>query len=173
MNRTVQIHLIRIILVFLAQVLVFKQATYSLGGVAFIHILFYPVAFLMLPVKTPKGLTMVIAFLLGLGLDFFYNSPGVHAAASVFSAYFRSLVIALLEPFSGYGTDDSPTIHTFGFGWFVSYMSIVLLVHIFTYFSIEAFSFVYFFSIFINSLFSFFASFIAIIISQFLFRFKH
>jgi hypothetical protein len=173
MSKTVQIHLLRLVLVFLAQILVFKQATYTLGGIAFIHILYYPIAFLMLPIKTPKALTMLVAFVFGLGLDFFYNSPGVHAAACVFSAYVRTLVFALLEPFSGYGPEDSPTINTMGFGWFVSYISVVLLVHIFTYFSIEAFSFVYFFRIFINSLFSFFASFVAIIISQFLFRFKH
>jgi hypothetical protein len=173
MNKLIQIHVVRLILVFLAQVLIFKQATYSLGGVVFVHILYYPMAFLMLPVKTPKALVLLIAFVFGLGLDFFYNSPGVHAATSVFTAYFRFVVIAFLEPFNGYGADDSPTIHKLGLGWFVSYMSVLLLFHIFTYFSIEAFSFVYFFTIFINSLFSFFVSFIAIFISQFLFRFKY
>ena len=173
MNNVLYIHGLRLVLVFLAQVLIFRQATYSLEGIAFVHILYYPMAFLMLPIKTSRSLVLLIAFLFGLCLDFFYNSPGIHAATCVFTAYVRTLVIAFLEPFHGYSLDDSPTIHRLGLGWYVSFMSILLLVHVFTYFSLEAFSLVYFFSIFINSLFTFFASFAAIFISQFLFRFKH
>jgi len=173
MNNVFYIHGLRLVLVFLTQVLVFRQATYSLEGIAFVHILYYPMAFLMLPIKTSRSLVLLIAFVFGLSLDFFYDSPGVHAATCVFTAYARSIVIAFLEPFHGYGIDDSPTIHRLGLGWYISFMSVLLLIHIFTYFSLEAFSLVYFFSIFINSLFSFFASFVAIFISQFLFRFKH
>ncbi|MBK8517440.1 MAG: hypothetical protein IPL55_14490 [Saprospiraceae bacterium] len=173
MNRVVQTNLIRFILIFLAQIWIFKQITFSLGGVANIHFLIYPMAILLLPIKTSKTILLILAFVLGMTLDMFYDSPGVHAAALVFTAYIRNIVIALLEPFAGYNIDDVPTIKQLSLGWFVSYVSITLFIHIFVYFSIEAFSFVFFFEIFLNTIFSFIVTFIVIIILQFIFRTKY
>jgi hypothetical protein len=173
MNNSISTNIIRIVLVFLAQVLIFKHVTFGFADFAYIHFIVYPLAFLLLPVKTPSIVVLPLAFLVGIGVDMFYDSPGVHASASVFSAYFRTLVIAFLEPYDGYNVDDAPSIKRLGFGWFVSYISIVLLVHIFFYFSVEAFSFVYFFDIFLNTIFSFIISFIVIIIIQSIFRTKY
>ncbi len=107
---------------------------------------------------------------MGLGLDLFYDSVGIHAATLVFTAYIRNIVIAFIEPFDKYNVIDVPTIRNLGIGWFVSYLSILLFIHILVYFSIEAFSFVYFFEIFINTIFSFIVSFIIIMLSQLIFR---
>ncbi len=130
-------------------------------------------AILLLPVKTTRSLLLIIAFVFGICLDIFYDSPGIHAAALVFTAYVRNIVIALLEPFSGYNIDDVPTIKQLGFSWFISYISILLLIHFFVYFSIEAFSFVYIFEIFLSSVFSFICSFIVVMIIQFIFNTKY
>lgn len=158
---------------FLAQIWIFKQITFSIGGVANIHFLIYPMAILLMPIKTSRATLLIIAFLFGLALDMFYDSPGVHAAALTFTAYIRNIIIALLEPFSGYNIDDVPTIKQHSLAWYVSYISIALIIHFFVYFSIEAFSFVYFFEIFLNSIFSFIVTFIVIMILQFIFRTKY
>jgi hypothetical protein len=147
--------------------------TFGMSDFAFIHILIYPLAFLLLPIKTPSIVSLPLAFIIGLAVDMFYDSPGVHASASVFSAYFRNLVIAFLVPYDGYNVDDTPNIKRMGFAWFVSYISIVLFVHIFFYFSVEAFSFVYFFDIFLNTIFSFIVSFILVVIIQTIFSTKY
>ena len=173
MSRIVQTNIIRIILLFLAQIWIFKQTTFSLGGIANIHFLVYPMAILLMPIKTSRSVLLITAFFFGLALDMFYDSPGVHAAALTFTAYIRNVIIALIEPFSGYNIDDVPTIKQQSLAWFVSYISIGLLFHIFIYFSIEAFSFVYFFEIFLNSIFSFIVTFIVIMILQFIFRTKY
>lgn len=173
MSNAISTNIIRIILLFLAQILVFKHITFGISDFAYIHFLIYPVAFLLLPVKTPSIILLPLSFLIGLGIDFFYDSPGVHASASVFSAYFRSLVIAFLEPYDGYNVDDVPNIKRMGFGYFVSYMSIVLLAHMLFYFSVEAFSFVYFFDIFLKTIFSFIMSFIVIFIMLSIFKTKY
>lgn len=173
MNKTISTNVIRAIILFLAQIVVFKQITFSLGGMAFIHFLIYPMVILLMPIKTPRPVLLLTAFAFGLGLDMFYDSIGIHAAALVFTAYFRNLVIAFIEPVEGYNMNDVPTIKNMGLGWFVTYTSILLLFHIFVYFSIEAFSFVYIFEIFLNSIFSFIISFIVIIILQFLIRTKY
>lgn len=173
MNKTISTNVIRAIILFLAQIVVFKQITFSLGDMAFIHFLIYPMVILLMPIKTPRPVLLLTAFTFGLGLDMFYDSIGIHAAALVFTAYFRNLVIAFIEPVEGYNMNDVPTIKNMGLGWFVTYTSILLLFHIFVYFSIEAFSFVYIFEIFLNSIFSFIISFIVIIILQFLIRTKY
>lgn len=173
MNSTIPTNIIRFVILFLIQVLIFKQITFSIGGLAYIHFIIYPLAILLLPIKTPRPVILLSAFIMGLGLDMFYDSVGVHAAALVFTAYFRNLIIAFLEPFDGYNIADVPSIKTFGFSWFVSYLSIALLVHIFLYFSIEAFSYVYFFEIFLNTISSFIVSFIVIIVSQFIISTKY
>ncbi len=173
MNRIVQTNVIRIILLFLAQVWIFKQTAFSIGDIANIHFMIYPMAILLMPIKTSRSVLLITAFIFGLALDMFYDSPGVHAAALTFTAYIRNIIIALLEPFSGYNIDDVPTIKQHSLAWFVSYVSIALIIHFFVYFSIEAFSFVYFFEIFLNTIFSFIVSFIVIMILQFIFRTKY
>ncbi|MBK7701261.1 MAG: hypothetical protein IPJ39_22315 [Saprospiraceae bacterium] len=46
---------------------------------------------------------------MGLALDMAYDSVGIHAAALVFTAYIRNIIIAFLEPFDGYSVADVPT----------------------------------------------------------------
>ncbi|MBK8052021.1 MAG: hypothetical protein IPK35_01740 [Saprospiraceae bacterium] len=173
MSRVISTNVIRILLLFFSQVWIFKQASLPIGNISNVHFLIYPMAILLLPVKTTRSLLLIIAFVFGICLDIFYDSPGIHAAALVFTAYVRNIVIALLEPFSGYNIDDVPTIKQLGFSWFISYISILLLIHFFVYFSIEAFSFVYIFEIFLSSVFSFICSFIVVMIIQFIFNTKY
>lgn len=173
MNKVILPNIIRIITIFFIQILVFKQMTFALDNKIFVHFLIYPLAILLLPVKTPRIVLMLIAFIMGIGLDLFSDSIGIHAAALVFTAYIRNIIIAFIEPFEGYNINDVPTIKNLGLGWFVYYLSIALSIHIFVYFSIEAFSFVYFFEIILNTIFSFIVSFIVIMLSQFIFRPKY
>jgi hypothetical protein len=173
MSRVISTNVIRILLLFFSQVWIFKQASFPIGNISNVHFLIYPMAILLLPVKTTRSLLLIIAFVFGICLDIFYDSPGIHAAALVFTAYVRNIVIALLEPFSGYNIDNVPTIKQLGFSWFISYISILLLIHFFVYFSIEAFSFVYIFEIFLSSVFSFICSFIVVMIIQFIFNTKY
>ncbi|MBK8625032.1 MAG: hypothetical protein IPN86_05575 [Saprospiraceae bacterium] len=173
MNSAIPTNVFRFVFIFLVQVMVFKQVTFSLGGLAYIHFIIYPLAILLMPIKTPRGVLLLSAFVMGLALDMFYDSVGIHAATLVFTAYIRNIVIALLEPYDGYNMSDVPTIKNLGIGWVVSYLSITLLIHIFVYFSIEAFSYVFFFEIFLNTIFSFIVSFIVILVAQFIIQTKY
>lgn len=173
MNKYILPNILRIIIIFIAQVVIFKHMTFNLDNKIFVHFIIYPATILLLPIKTPRAVLIIIAFIFGLLLDVFYDSIGVHAAALVFTAYVRNIIIAFIEPFEGYNINDVPTIKNLGIGWFVYYMSIALFIHIFTYFSIEAFTFVYFFEIILNSIFSFIVSFLVIMLIQLIFRPKY
>jgi len=170
MNSLITKSVIRAILLILLQGLVFRRIAFQMGDFAFIHLFIYPVIILLLPIRTPKILQITIAFFVGLLIDVFYSSYGIHASALVFTAYIRDFVIKLLEPYSGYDVDESPTMSKLGFSWFLSFSAILFFVHLFFYFSVEAFSFVFFFEIMMNTIFSFIASILLVMLYQLIFR---
>lgn len=53
---------------------------------------------LWLPFNLKKGWLLVLAFLLGMAVDYFTMTPGLHAAASVLVAFLRPFVIHLFAP---------------------------------------------------------------------------
>jgi len=173
MNSLVIKSVIRAILLILLQGLVFRRIAFQMGDFAFIHLFIYPVIVLLLPIRTPRIFQISIAFVVGLAIDSFYQSYGIHASALVFTAYIRDFVIKLLEPYSGYDIDESPTMSQLGFSWFLSFSAILFFIHLFFYFSVEAFSFVFFFEIMMNTIFSFIASILLVVLYQLIFRSKY
>jgi len=170
MNKLIVPNIIRIAFIFFLQILVFKQIRFPIGDLATAQFIIYPLTILLLPIKTPRVFLLIIAFIIGMGIDVFYDSVGVHSAALIITAYLRNTIITLFEPYEGYNVNDVPTINNMGFSWFFTYSSLLFFIHVFSYFSIEAFSFVFFFEIFLNTIFSFLISFVLIIIYQFVFR---
>lgn len=166
-------NILRFVFLLIIQVLIFKRLDLSIGEFHYIHLIVYPLAVLLLPLDTPKALVLTIAFAYGFIFDCFYNSPGVHAGALVFTAYLKNLVLRILEPFEGYPINISPTMSVMGFTWFISYASILMFLHCFTYFSFDSFSFVFIYSITLNAVFSFIPSMVIILLFQFIFRNKH
>lgn len=173
MNRVVWINGFRFLVLLLVQTLILRRVTFDWGNFGFVHILIYPLFILMLPIKTPKSLVLILAFLMGLGVDIFYDSLGVHASALIFTAYLRTFIMKILEPYGGYNVEDSPTIRNFGAGWFFTYSAILMFIHVFIYFCVEAFSFVYIFEIMMNTIFSFAISIGIIFIMQSILRPKY
>ena len=173
MNRVVLINGLRFIFLLLIQTLILRSVTFDWYNFGFVHILIYPLFILLLPIKTPRALVLSLAFLMGIGVDMFYDSLGVHASALVFTAYMRNVIMKILEPYGGYNVEDSPTIRNFGVGWFFTYSAILMFVHIFFYFCVEAFSFVYIFEIMMNTIFSFAISIIIIFIVELILRPKY
>lgn len=160
--------LFRFILLLIIQVLVFKRVNFDYGLLSFTNIIVYPLWIMLLPFKTPKPLLLVAGFVMGMSVDFFYDSPGVHAAALVFSAYIRDFVLRIIEPDIGYDPEQPFNIRRLGIIWYISYAALFLLLHLFVYFSIQVFSFVYFYEIMLSTvtslLFSLFIVFIFVLI---------
>ncbi len=159
MNRGLLKNIVRFTVLVLAQVLILKRIAFNFGDFVFIHFMIYPLWIFLMPLRTPRPILMGVGFLLGLVIDGFYDSPGVHASACVFTAYIRSYVLLFLEPHEGYSTETSPTISSMGLPWFLTYSAILMGLHLLFYFSVEAFSFVFLFEILMNTIFSLIASF--------------
>ena len=97
-------------------------------------------------------LSIFSAFLLGLAIDMFSDSGGVHAAACVFVAYFRPLMMRSVFGVS-YDYHNIKIEKTY-FGQRINYLIILILTHHFVLFSLEIFSFAHILLILKKTLFS-------------------
>src|SRR5215218_3411273 len=60
---------------------------------------------LWLPFKMGRRTVMILALALGLCLDYFTKTPGLHAAPCILIAYLRPFIINLLIPHEGAETN--------------------------------------------------------------------
>lgn len=159
-------NIFRFIFLVLFQVLILNNIQLSGYLNPFLYVLFI----LMLPFQTPDWLVLLLAFILGLSIDLFSDTGGLHAAATVFMAFFRKPILKLISPREGYDVVQKPTVQQFGFGWFFSYAGILVLLHHFFLFYMEAFHFSEFFSTFFRVILSSIFTLTLVFISQFFFR---
>ncbi len=145
------------------QVLFLNQIQFS----GFINPYIYILFIMLLPLNSPRYAVLLLAFAIGLAVDVFSNSLGMHTAAAVFIAYLRPIIIRAItnreEELSDY-----PSLAKTGFAWFTIYTTIMVVIHHIVLFYIEVFSFQNFFStlyrVFLSSIFSIFV----IVLSQFI-----
>jgi rod shape-determining protein MreD len=157
-------NIFRFFLLIAIQILVLNNIQLS----GYINPYLYVLFILMLPFETPKWLVMVLSFLIGLSVDIFSDSPGMHAAASTFMAYCRPLVLKIIQPRDGYEFTLKPTISHMGVNWFLTYAGILVFLHHLVYFYIEIFRFSEFFAIFTRVILSSTFTLLLIIFSQLL-----
>lgn len=155
----------RFIVLVLLQVLIVKNINLGRYFIFFPYVLFI----LLLPFNTPKPLVLLVSFILGLCIDAFYNTQGMHASACVLMAFARGGVLSLLSPREGYDESLKPTVSSMGSAWFTSYALMLIFVHLLLLFYIEAFSFTEFFRTLFRVICSSFATFGFIYMLQFLF----
>lgn len=158
-------NIIRVFVMILIQVILLKRIYFGWENFNYFSFIVYPLAILLLPVRTPRIALILIGFFIGLLVDLFYDSPGVHASASVFLAFCRPYLLKTIEPRGGYPTQEmGPTRHHFGTNWFVTYVGIGMFIHLFIYFSLEVFTYVYFLEIILKTICSFIVSYICIVL---------
>lgn len=157
-------NLVRFAVLVLVQVLILNNIQISGYLNPYIYILFI----LLLPFETPNWLLLVVAFTLGLSIDLFSQTPGIHAFATVFLAFFRPFVLNILSPRDGYGSGTYPRIYYYGFEWFVKYSLILVFLHHFVLFFAEVFRLSGFFHTLLRVAASTLFSTLIIVISQYL-----
>lgn len=158
-------NLIRFIVLVLVQVLILNNV--QLNG--YINPFMYILFIMLLPIETPGWLLLLLSLAMGLTIDMFSNTLGMHAAASVFIGYLRPRIIRSIAPRDGYESETNLNVSGMGLRWFISYTIIMVLLHHSVLFFIEAFSFVEFFSTMFRVILSSTLTILLIIISQYLF----
>lgn len=168
MTNTIIRNIIRFFVLVLVQVLIIKNI--ELGR--FINPFLYVLFIIVLPFETPKWLLLCVSFVLGITIDMFYDTPGMHAAACVLMAYIRPGVLKLFSPRDGYEFGTQPTIQYLGIPWFLSYAGILILIHHLILFYIEIFRLHEFFSTFFRVIVSSIFTLLLVVITQYLFHRK-
>lgn len=172
MNKIVVVNSVRFVVLILFQVLILKGINLNSGNFHYFHFIVYPVAILLLPIDLHRVYVLLLAFIMGICVDMFYNSPGLHAGAAVFMAYLRPYVLKWLEPRGGYSV-NYPGLGNMEFTWILMYMGILMFAFMSFYFTMEAFSMVYFTKIILNTIFSFIVSIAVILLYQIIARTKY
>ena len=153
----------RFVLPVLLQALVIDHIDLAHGWVVpYIYVLFI----LLLPFDTPAWATLVLGSVLGMVMDMFSSTPGMHATACVVMAYARILMLRALVPREGYDPGKRPIIQHMGLAWFTTYAGVLILVHHLCLFFVEVYRFDDFFSTFLRALMSATATFILCLLSQ-------
>jgi hypothetical protein len=137
MSRTIIINLIRFVILVFIQVFLLKNVTLYNLSTPYLYILFI----LLLPFETPNILLFSLALILGLTIDAFYNTPGLHATACVTLAFVRVLFISITVQKDGFDNEPEPTLSVMGFRWFSAYALVLTLFHHFFLFNLEVFRF--------------------------------
>ena len=161
-------NIIRYAILVLVQVLVIKNIELGRFINPFIYVLFI----IGLPFETPKWVLLFSAFIMGITVDLFYDTAGMHAAACVFIAYLRPGLLKLFSPRDGYEFGTQPTIQYLGIPWFLSYSGILIFLHHLILFYIEVFRFSEFFSTFLRVIISSLFTILLVVITQYLFNRK-
>ena len=145
---------LRFIILVLLQVLVLNNIQLS----GYINPYLYVLFILMLPFEIPRSVVLVLCFVLGLVIDMFGNTIGMHASACVFLGFCRPFVTLYNAPRGGYEFGASPTIKDLGLGWYLTYSGILVFLHHLFLFFIEVFRFSDFMStisrVFVSSFFT-------------------
>lgn len=129
----------------------------------------YPILILMLPFELSVFVTLVISFILGLAIDGFSNTFGLHASAAMLIGYMRPVLLKYIKPRDGYDSTLLPTLHDMGLLWFLGYASLFLFLHHLWFFTFEILRFDLFLLIVGKTFFSLLFSLALIILFQYIF----
>lgn len=165
MNRYTLIKILSFFVYLLAQALIFNK--FVLFGTA--HSYVYIGFLLTLPIELATIPGMLIGLALGLGIDAFTSTFGLHAAASVLLMYIRPKMISGLTPQGGYPAGALPRPNFLGATWFLSYALPLIFVHHAVIFFVEYGDLSLFWPTLIKVLASTAYSFLLIVLIQYLF----
>lgn len=137
MNSALLINIARFILLLALQVLIFNNINF----LGYINPFPYVLFIILYPVNGNKMGLLAASFMLGVTMDLFCNSGGVHAAASLMLAYYRPYIFkfsfGLSYEYQTVRLNDVLTPERF------SFVLIAVVLHHFTLFFLEIFRVTY------------------------------
>lgn len=162
MIRLLPKYILQFIALVLFQVVILNSVQIS----GYINPYMYILFIITLPFELAGWITLLLGFGLGLTIDMFSNTPGVHASATLFMAFIREIILPYLSPREGYESGTFPTVKYYGWSWFAKYAALLVFAHHLFLFFIEAFSFNFAGHTFIKVLSSSAITFILVILTQ-------
>jgi rod shape-determining protein MreD len=148
MNSTLLVNIFRFVLLLAVQIIIFNNMNF-LGYISpFPYILFI----ILYPVNGNKSGLLIASFLLGLIMDMFSNSGGIHTTACLVLAYFRPFIFkfsfGLSYEYQTVKLNDVLTPERF------SFILLSVVIHHLILFILEAFQFSFILDILLRTLLS-------------------
>lgn len=135
-------------------------------GLGFIYLL----VLLILPTSIKAIPLMFISFIMGFGLDIFYETIGMHTAAATAFAFFRQIWLKAVSPSGGYEeVVDEPSLTEIGLGRFLLYAFPLIFLYSMVFFTADQWGSGGFLKVLIKSLFSSILTTLLIVLVQLLF----
>ena len=117
------------------QVLLFNQL--QLWGVC--HPYIYVLCLLMMPITLPHSMDMLIGAVVGLIMDIFCNSMGIHTAACILLMFIRPYLLGVIVNDKD-RLNEQISLRAVGMEAFAKYVVILVLLHHMTVFLLAAWS---------------------------------
>ena len=130
-------YILYFIVLLLVQTLILDQICVSVYVNAFVYILFM----MMLPIETNKYLVLLLGLLMGLCVDLFDSTLGLHASAGLLVSFVRTFALDLYSPHDGYESNKQLNVRNYGYYWFFRYSITIIIVHHLWIFMLESLSF--------------------------------
>ncbi|GGW72227.1 rod shape-determining protein MreD [Winogradskyella epiphytica] len=148
MNNIAGSNIIRFIILLLVQVVICNHINFFGYVNPYIYIIFI----FLFPIREERLILLIVSFMLGLLVDVFSDSGGVHAAAAVSLAYIRPVLLK-----SSYGMlyeHQSIKFNSTDIGSLITYISLGTVIHHFIMFSLETFNITHILLVLKKTLFS-------------------
>ena len=153
-------NIVKYSLVFVALVLVQEFVFNNIELNTYMNPYVYVLFILILPFSINRSVMLLLSFLLGFSIDMMSGTLGLHSAACVAIGYIRPFILSIFISREDFEQEVAPTISAYGLMWFIRYAAVLVVIHHFILFSLEAFTFVGYFTtlvrIFLSSLLSLF-----------------
>ena len=148
MNSALLVNIARFVLLLAAQILIFNNINF----LGYINPYPYMLFIILFPVNGNKFGLLAASFFLGIIMDMFCNSGGVHAAACVMLAFFRPYIFkfsfGLSYEYQTVRLNDVLTPERF------SFILIAVVIHHFTLFLLEVFKLIFIWEILLKTVLS-------------------
>jgi len=148
MNSAVLVNIFRFIMLLAIQVVIFNNMNF-LGYISPYPYILYIILY---PVNSNRSGLILSSFLLGITMDMFCNSGGIHAASCLILAYYRPYIFkfsfGLSYEYQTIKLNDSLTPERF------SFILVSVVLHHIVLFILEAFQFKFIWDILLRTLFS-------------------
>lgn len=168
MNRLVFANIMRFIGLILIQILIMNKINFY----GFINPYIYILFILLLPFETPGWFLLMLSFLMGVTVDIFSGTMGLHAASSVFIGFLRPVIIKFVGEKPEYDITTQPKLEQMGLKWFMAYAMLLTFAHHLFLNLLDVFSFREFWQTLLRVIVSTLATFLFIMLFEYLFASK-
>lgn len=133
-------YLMLFVVTVLLQIFLFDNLSISIYFNPLIYIAFI----LLLPLEISAIVLLGLGLVLGVTMDFAMGAAGVNTIATLLIAFVRPMAVTVLCNRDDAREGGTPSPERFGFRVFLNYLVVLVLLHHFVFFSLEALSWTHF-----------------------------